>query len=480
MNIVQRLFKNTFLLYLNFIIVSLSSVFLWAYLARVLGPEDFGKLNFALALVICFGILVDSDIYTLAVKEASIRKKNVQELKSYGNYIITSKTILGGLFYLLLFVFTLFLNKPIQIKYLILLYGLGFLAYNFYFDWIFQALERMEYVVLPYIISNLSYVILVISVIKSQKQLLSVPLLYLFSANIGLIISIIIFIKTFARLKLNFSFTAVKDLIFRLIPVGIAVITLNILYQLPTIILGFIRSNQEVGWYNAANKLVYFLIMLINSFYAALLPITSYAHKQSLETFEKLIHYIVKFMLSIALPLSFGGIILGNQLMHLIYGHKFDQSVVVFQLLILSTIPVYLGYIFVQGLLILNKQRELFIISITMIIICFILSYLFVPFLGITGSALSMLLSAGIGAYLQYLCLNHIVRIKIYDFVTKPLIASLIMWLILNISNFFRVNVILNIFFGAIIYIVMLYLVKGFTKPELEQICTIVLQKDRK
>lgn len=473
--------KNIGILFFNLIFSNIFGIFIWAYLARILGPEDFGKINFAMAIVAYFGIFINLGIPIFAVKKVSIKRDNLERLRRYVNYILSLRIILMLVVFSLLFLFTIFLNKPLQIKYLILFYGLALLSNVFYLDWAFQAIEKMEYMVLPSIISNLFYAVLLIRFIKSSEQLLLVPLFSFLGSIFGVIISIFIFLKIFGRFKIKFNINIFKRIITSSLPIGISGIMVSAFYQLPIVMLGFMRSNKEVGFYNAGYKLVFFLLTVITTYYSALFPITSYYYNKSLDYFNKIIRNTAKLMLIVALPLSFGGAILAGPLMKLIYGLKFMEGVVVLQILIWDVFLVYVGSIFGQGLLAAHKQKELSLISMLMFMICLVMNLMLIPILGIAGSALAILIAEIVGVLLQYWRISKVINISIYSLTLKPLFASLVMALtILILSDHSTFQGIILIPVGGCIYFLVLSLIRGVRKEEIIQVYNMVFPSGNK
>jgi hypothetical protein len=58
------------------------------------------------------------------------------------------------------------------------------------------------------------------------------------------------------------------------------------------------------------------------------------------------------------------------------------------------------------------------------------------------------------------------------NFAVKPLLASLIMWILISFINKF--NLILTIFFGAIIYLISLYFLKAISPNDLSLLRSLI------
>ena len=109
MNTVQRIAKNTGILFSAQIIACILGFFYSIYMARYLGPVGFGVLSFAIALILIFGVFGDLGLSTLLTRELS-KDKSLEE-KYIGNFI-PIKIILSILTYSLLVLFMDIPRKP--------------------------------------------------------------------------------------------------------------------------------------------------------------------------------------------------------------------------------------------------------------------------------------------------------------------------------------------------------------------------------
>lgn len=64
-----------------------------AYLARILGPEDFGKMNFALAIVGYFAMLSQFGLNTVGVRQVA---RDRTTMRTYIKHIVSLKVFLGA------------------------------------------------------------------------------------------------------------------------------------------------------------------------------------------------------------------------------------------------------------------------------------------------------------------------------------------------------------------------------------------------
>jgi O-antigen/teichoic acid export membrane protein len=443
------------------------------YLARVLGPGDFGKINFAIAIITYFTLIGNLGLPLWGTREIARNREKVNE---YLSGILALRLCLSAMSFGLLFLVAFFLNKPLEIKYLIILYGLGLIPSALLLDWAFQGVEKMEYIGLGRILAGVVYVGLVFWFIKGSKQLFFIPCFQVVANFLAAGVLIFIFVKSFGKPRLKFDLISWGNFLWQALPLGISIIMIQIIYNIDTVMLGFMRTNVEIGYYNAAYKIILALIMVGAVYFDAIFPVISNYYKTSLDSLKKLQSYTAKLMVTIALPLAVGGTILAKPIMNLLYGPKYDNGIIAFQILIWAMALIYINMVYARGMWACNKQNEYLKIVTTQAVINIGLNFILIPPLGIVGAAISTVSAEFFGFFFYYREFNNVVPVPIHNHIFRPLLAiipmALGLWWGLNELN---LSVYLLIFTGVIVYFIFLLLMKGVNRKEMELICNILI-----
>ena len=153
MNTVQRIVKNTGVLFAAQIIAYLLAFVYMVDIARYLGPESFGIFSFATAVVLIFGIFADLGLSTLITRELS-RDKSLEKIY-IGNFI-PIKVILSIIIYSILVLFGNLMGYPQVTLNVLYIFGLFMITNGFsqLFLGVFQAHEKMEYQSISLLINN--------------------------------------------------------------------------------------------------------------------------------------------------------------------------------------------------------------------------------------------------------------------------------------------------------------------------------------
>lgn len=158
--------------------------------------------------------------------------------------------------------------------------------------------------------------------------------------------------------------------------------------------MGYWEMIAEVGWYNAAAKIIN--IVLLPSFLISqgFYPVLSRNFQDSKEQFQRIWNYQMKIKMAFVLPLIIGGVILAPKIIDFIYGRDFLPSVLAFQILIIASGMSYLNSLFAQILVVSHQPRKLLGIILLGAIFNFILNLLLIPKLSFYGAALSFLITS--------------------------------------------------------------------------------------
>jgi len=468
MNTAQRIVKNTFSLLFSGIFAQLLGFFAIIYLARVLGPGDFGKLNFAMAFVAYFTLIANLGLPLLGTREIA---RDREKIDANLSNILTLRLFLASLSFGLLLLVVFFLNKSLEIKYLIILYGLGIIPSASLLDWAFQGFERMEYIGVGRSLGAVIYVGLALGFVKGHQQLLLIPCFYVAANLLVAVLLISIFVNQFGKPRFRFDFSLCKELLGAALPIGFSIMMIQVVHYIDTVMLGFMKSDEQVGYYSAAYKIIMILLAAAWCYQDAVFPVISNYYKTSMDSLKKIQSYATKVMITLTLPLAIGGTIFAKPIMNLIYGAKYDPGVIALQILIWTVAIGCLHGVYVRGLIACDRQNRRLIIAVVHALIVIGLNFILIPPLGLIGAAIATGLGEFLVIFLSYREFNKIISVPFHGYILKPLFASAIMILFLYWGlNGLNLNLFLSIFGGAMIYFVSLYLIKGITSEDIRMI----------
>lgn len=466
MNKIQTVKKNFIM---NFILTAANFIFpivTFPYVSRILLAEGTGKVAFAASIASYFSMIAALGIPTYGIRAcARIRddkdklNKTVQELL----IIHMSATSLALMFY---FISVFIVPELYKEKTLMLINSLSILLNVFGVNWLYQALEQYSYITYRSIFFKIISIILMFFFIHQKSDYIIYGGMAIF-ANTGSNI------LNFIRLRKLISFKKVESYNFLvhmrpILAFFAQSIAITVYTNLDTVMLGFMQSDIEVGYYNAAIKIKTILLSLVTSLGTVLLPRLSYCiQKNDKIQFQTLISKSIRFVFIIALPLTIFFILFAKETLIVLSGRDFIGATLAMQ--IITPTILLIGLSNITGIQILTPLgKEKFVVySVTFgAILDLIVNYICIPRLGAAGASLGTLIAefSVLAVQIMYTSKQlHEVKcgFKIFKIIISCLFASILVLFInlfTDFTVFFSLFVYAILFFGS--YVICLILLK--------------------
>jgi len=366
------------------------------YLVRILGPERFGLVAFAQAFIQYFVLLTNYGFNFTATRNVSIHRNNVDKISRIFSSVMFIKLSLLVVSFVILTILVLSIQKFRM--YLGLYYCcFGFVIGNVLFPiWLFQGIERMKFIAALNLVAKTIFLVAVFIFVKSKADYLYVPLLTAIGEIIVGILGIGILIKKFhIRIQAVHFSDIVTDLKSGWY-VFISTAAINLYTASNTVILGLLTNNTIVGYYSPVEKIIKSCQRLINPVIQSIYPYISRLSSESKSDALRFIKKLIKLLGSVYFILSLVIFIFAKQIIYILLGAQYNQSVVVLRILAFIPLIVGLASIFANFFLlgfgyIKEWSRIIIVCSIVSLLFSYVLVY--VLSLSYCGSALSWLLT---------------------------------------------------------------------------------------
>ena len=464
MTTARRIFKNFLSLSTAEVLSRFVGFITIAYLARVLGAGAFGKISFVEAILSYFLIITNLGLNWVGTREVARHKENKDQII---NTILILKFTLFFIAFVFLLIFIFFIRKPSDIKLLLFLYGLTLLPASLLIDWAFNGLEKMEYTAATNVIAKSIFMVLVFLIIKSASQIFIIPIIKLITDILIVVNLILIFNKVFGKIKFSFNKKVAINLLKMALPLGFSLYMIRIYYNFDTIMLGFMKDNETVGYYNAAYKIILVLIAFASAFYSAIFPVISNYYKSSIEKLKNFQTKITKILISVAIPLGVGTTLLASRIINFVYGYEYFQGAVALQLLIWAVVIIFIDIPFANSLVAVDRQNK-FTIFVTMsAVINLILNFLLIPTFGIIGASIATIIAELNLLILSYIEMKKIVFINPFIYMGRPILASIILGIFISLFSPYA-HLLIVVFVSMTVYFFALYIFKGITTEDIQ------------
>lgn len=359
----QRVVANSSWLLFDRLLRLAVSIFIGAWVARYLQPEQFGILSYSVAFVSIFGAIAGLGLDSIVVREIVERPEKKDEILSTA----FSLKFVSGLIAFSISIFTAWLisndSKFALTLISVISIGLIFQAYDVIDLW-FQAKIKSKFSVYVKNGSFLIVSLLKILLIKTNGTLIEFAFINLSEVILGSIGLLIVNRKSGNKSpSLNINFLLAKKLIHESWPLLISSLFVLLTMQLDKIILGQMQNSTQLGYYSVAiniSSLWYVIPVLIG---ASIAPDLSRNFKDNLSNYHSKLQHVYNVMSLVSILALALTIAISNKLISFLYGDSYIDASEILIIHIWGAIFVFHVSIRTRAWIVENKQKYIMYIA---------------------------------------------------------------------------------------------------------------------
>jgi O-antigen/teichoic acid export membrane protein len=438
------------------------------YTARYLGPERYGTIAFALAFTSIFGVVTDLGINTLTIREVARNKNSATTF--LGNLLLIKSilVIITVAFIVVAVNLTGHDWIEIDVTYLISI-SIILSAFNGAFNSLFQAFERIEFISIGSVLSNISMLLGAGYAISHGFGVIGFACIYIFSSTLGLAYTLLVANRLHLTHALQIDREMIWPMMKEALPFGITALSGMIYTYADSIMLSSLKGNEVVGWYNAPYRLMLMMLFIPNVINVVIFPVMS-RYFTSSPSFLKLIYTkYLKFMLILSLPLGMGTTLIADKIILFVFGVGFENSIVALKIIIWTIVLTFIGAAFARLLESVNQQRIITKISMICMVVNVLLNILLIPKFSYIGSSfvtvVTEFLLVGSIIFFSYRLNYGIPLSVIKTYLIRILFSSLVMCIF--VLYFKEAYLILLIISAIFVYFFTLYIVRGIDSEDM-------------
>ncbi|WP_415897510.1 flippase [Neptuniibacter sp. QD57_21] len=366
------------------------------WIARYLGPEQFGLLNFVTAFVGLFVAFAGLGLKGVVIRD--LVNKPDSSFEILGTALMLK--VAGGVAAYVLVAIMMFWLRPDDVftQTITLIIGstLIFKVGEIVTYW-FESQVLSKYVVWVqngcFLAASVIKVVLILNeaplkafvwVIASEALFVAVLLIWVFAIRAG-------------RLqRLRFTFQRAKSLLSDSWPLMLSGISMTVYMNIDQVMLGQLANDEAVGVYSAAAKVSqvwYFIPMIIvSSVFPAILKAKMRDETQYYQRLQRLFDLMAWLSFMVAVPLT----LVATPLMVIVFGDLYEQSGAVLAIHVWASVFVFMGVAGGKWFLAENRQILNFYRKALGAIANIGLNLILIPLYGPIGAAIATIISYAI------------------------------------------------------------------------------------
>ena len=388
----QKYLRNTGWMFFGRFITLGISFFVGIYIARYLGPSNYGLLSYITSFVGLFGFLTSFGIDGIVSREIIKDHNKKDELIGTGFYI----KIIGSIFAIVsVIIVSLFTTRDTFTLGLIWIFSLSFIPQAFNIVEIyFQSQVLSKKVVTAQVVSNIISAILKLSVIFLNKGIFWLTLIYIVEASIYGAILLFNYRKFGNHIRnWKFNKNIAKSILKDSWPLMLSTIAIGIYMKIDQVMIKNILGNEQAGIYAVAVRLAEVWYFIPNLICISIFPAIIKSLSVSRNLFEERIKRLYFLMFWISFSAATLTTILAYPIIKIFFGLPYISAVPTLQIYVWAGISVSLNMAIGQALFANNLTRISFYTTVLGAIVNIILNVVLIPMLGITGAATATLFS---------------------------------------------------------------------------------------
>jgi len=415
----HKIIHNIGWLYFDKILKMGVGFFVTIWLARYLGPNQFGTLSFAHAFVGLFGVIAGLGLQSIVVRDiVSDPECQNETIGSAAAMMCVAGFITYGL--LLTIIFLLRPEDSIS-KALVMVIGsiILFKSSDAVIYW-FESQVQSRFTVWAQNSAFLIFAVVKLALILGDAPLIAFAWAVMGEALLGAIILFIILGTRGPRLRqLRISFVRVKALLNDSWPLLISSMAIMVYMRIDQIMLGEMIGDEAVGIFSVAVRISEIWYFIPTSILASLFPAIIEARSRDINMYYERLQHLSSLMVLVSISITVLIFFLASPTVSILFGKPYAEAAQVISIYIWSLVFVSLGVISSQWAI--AEKRQMLSLQRTSLglIVNIVLNYTLIPRFGVLGAAWSTFIAQFLVGFLFDLLqkeTRHLFTIKIRSF----------------------------------------------------------------
>lgn len=363
------------------------------YASRILGVENYGKVNFGTSIINYFTLLAGLGITNYAIREGARIRDDKCRFNLFANEVFSINVVSTLMSYIALFCTLIFWSKLGAYRGIILVQSLSILFTTLGTDWVNSIYEEYAYITIRYIIVHILAVLLMFLLVRDSSDYVAYAFITVFGA-VGANAINIFHVRKFVGLRL----VKVANLKQHLIPMVMLFcnsLSIMIYVNSDITLLGVFSGDKSVGIYSAATKIYNIVKQLLNAIIIVMIPrLSALLGKNMYDDYNALLKKSFHAIVTLLMPAITGIFVLSYEIIWIIGGEKYAVGYQSLRVLSLALAAAVFANFYNNAILIPNKKEKFFLTAtITAAIVNIALNFVLIPKLDYIGTAITTVIA---------------------------------------------------------------------------------------
>lgn len=425
------------------------------YVSRVLKPAGTGSVAFATSVITYFTMFAMLGVPTYGVRACARVREDKEKLSKTVQELLLINVVLMIFCYIVFGLALVFVKEFREDRMLLLISSVSILLNVIGVNWLYSALEQYSYITAATLAFKMLSIVLMFTFVRTPKDYVIYGGITVF-ANAGSYVLNFIRLRQFVSLKRTGNYDFKRHMRPILIFFALSVAT-TVYTNLDTVMLKFMKTSTDVGYYDAAVKVKNILVSLVTSLGTVLLPrLSFYIESGKTKEFRAMIAKAVNFVLLLSFPLTIYFAFYARESILLLSGSAYMGSVLPMRVITPTVIMIGLSNVLGIQVLVPTGKENMVVISVAVgAIVDLVLNTIYIPKYGATGAAIGTLAAEIVVLIIQVVYLRKMLWKMKGEFHWKQIgaaviVSAAVIWAVRNYLAFESVFITLVV--SAVIY----------------------------
>lgn len=376
------------------------------YVSRVLLPVGTGKVSFATSFISYFSMFAQLGIPTYGIRACAKVRDNKEELTRTAHELLMINMIMCFISYAVLVIALMTIPRLREERILYVIVSFTIILTSIGMEWLYKALEQYTYITVRSIVFKFVALVAMFLLVHQEEDYVIYGGITILAASFSNIFNFFNAHK-YIDMHLVGNYNLKRHLKPVMVFFAMACAT-TIYTHLDTVMLGFMKTDEDVGYYNAAVRSKSILVSIVTSLGAVVLPRASYYVKQGMmDEFRNISKKALNFVFLLAIPMMIYFILFAKQGIYFLSGSAYEGSVLPMKIIMPTLLFIGLTNILgIQILVPMGKETVVLFSVIAGAIVDIIINLILIPDLASAGAAIGTLVAEIIVFIIQFYSLK--------------------------------------------------------------------------
>lgn len=398
----QKVVKNLVWAVVGKIVTLLGSLLVGIFVARYLGPQQYGLMNYVFSYIAVFQVFASFGLDSIEIREEAHR--NDEKNKLIGTAFVLK--ILFAIITILLVVISVWIFEADSFtKWMIIMYSLSMIMNSFgVIRNYFTSIVWNEYIVKTEITRTIIGAGIKVALLLIHAELFWFVLSTLFDTVLLASGYIVSYKSKIDRIRnWRFDKAIAIYLIKQSFPLLLSGAAVVVYQKIDQVMLGNMIDKAAVGYYSVAGKFTEICLFIPTILSQTITPILVKAYHDNMDDYQRKAKSFMNITIWGTIIICIVICLISHPLIKYTFGIEYTAAVTLLQIMIFKTIGYASAQITGALIVIEKKQKYVVIRNIIGCVVCIGLNLLLIPRYGVTGAAVASVITAICAGYFSHI-----------------------------------------------------------------------------